>query len=55
MTNEVWLSLDYGDYEITQRLADAIEGQYVGTVSVGGVGSSNDKSILGFKGCVKVS
>lgn len=54
MSGEIWLSLDYGDFEITRRTSEHISGQYVGTVSVGGTGPSSEGTIVGFEGCIKV-
>ncbi|CAL4108899.1 unnamed protein product [Meganyctiphanes norvegica] len=53
MSGEVWLNLDYGDYEKTVRLNNVIANEYIGTVSVGGVPPSDPSNVVGFKGCIK--
>ena len=53
MTNEVWLNLDHGDFEVTQRANEDFAGQYVGSVAVGGLPNSNNDAK--FSGCIKVS
>ena len=54
MTGEVWLSLDYGNFEITRMTRDSVSGQYVGTISVGGSPASTERNVVGFEGCIKV-
>ncbi|RXG51616.1 Protocadherin-like wing polarity protein stan [Armadillidium vulgare] len=53
MSGEVWLNLDFGDFEITRRSKDKVTGHYVGTVSVGGTGPSTEGTVIGLDGCIK--
>ncbi|KAB7505845.1 Cadherin EGF LAG seven-pass G-type receptor 1 [Armadillidium nasatum] len=53
MSGEVWLNLDFGDFEITRRTRDKVTGHYVGTVSVGGTGPSTEGTVIGLDGCIK--
>ena len=54
MAGEVWLNLDYGDHEITERVDEHVASLYIGKVSVGGIQPSDPAKVIGFKGCVKV-
>ncbi|KAM7293930.1 protocadherin-like wing polarity protein stan, partial [Ixodes scapularis] len=49
MVGDVWLSLDHGQHTVSQQFAAAIQGLYVGKVSLGGVedGEAN------FNGCIQ--
>ena len=53
MKGEVWLSLDFGNFEITERARENLQGQYVGTISVGGSATTTEGKVMGFIGCVK--
>ncbi|XP_064085068.1 protocadherin-like wing polarity protein stan isoform X1 [Macrobrachium nipponense] len=53
MAGEVWLNLDYGDHEITEKVDEYVAGLLTGEVSVGGVQPSDPAKVIGFKGCVK--
>lgn len=55
MGGEVWINLDYGDYEDTLKVNEQVANHYIGTVSVGGVQPSDQSTVTGFKGCIKVS
>lgn len=55
MNEEVWINLDYGNYEITRGVKARVASLYIGKVSVGGVQPSDPTNITGFKGCIKVS
>lgn len=55
MKGEVWLNLDYGDHEITERTDDLIVGLYIDKISVGGVEPSDaTPNVKHFVGCIKV-
>lgn len=54
MKGEVWVNLDYGDHEITQRSDDQIVGLYIDKISVGGVEPSDGSNVKHFIGCIKV-
>lgn len=47
---EVSLALDYGQYEVSGRFAAAIQGLYVGKVSLGGLEEGGD---VKFHGCIQ--
>ncbi|XP_063598702.1 protocadherin-like wing polarity protein stan [Penaeus indicus] len=53
MNTEVWINLDYGNYEITHSVNSWVAGLYIGKVSVGGVQPSDPAKVTGFKGCIK--
>lgn len=55
MSREVWINLDYGNYEITHSVDSWVAGLYIGKISVGGVQPSDPAKVTGFKGCIKVS
>lgn len=55
MSGEVWINLDYGNYEDTLKVNEQVANHYIGTVSVGGVQPSDQATVIGFKGCIKVS
>ncbi|XP_037498235.1 protocadherin-like wing polarity protein stan isoform X1 [Rhipicephalus sanguineus] len=49
MVGDVWLSLDYGQYEVSKEFAAAIQGLYVGKVSLGGL----EEGGANFYGCIQ--
>ena len=51
MKDEVWLNIDYGQYEITQQSFNSVGGKVVTKVMVGD--SSDEENHL--QGCVRVS
>ena len=51
MKDEVWLNIDYGQYEITQQSFNSVGGKVVTKVMVG---DSSDKENY-VQGCVRVS
>ena len=51
MEGEVWLNIDYGQYEITQRSFDSVAGK-VGTKITAG-NSEDEESVSLFRGCVQ--
>ncbi|XP_023244632.1 protocadherin-like wing polarity protein stan isoform X2 [Centruroides sculpturatus] len=54
MSNGVWLSLDYGQYEITKDIEGSIKGMYIGKVSIGGLEPSELlEKVNYFKGCIQ--
>ncbi|XP_045101942.1 protocadherin-like wing polarity protein stan isoform X7 [Portunus trituberculatus] len=53
MSGEVWINLDYGNYEETLKVNAQVANHYIGTVAVGGVQPSNQDTVTGFKGCIK--
>lgn len=55
MSREVWINLDFGNYETTHPVDAQIAGLYIGKVSVGGDQPSGPARVVGFKGCIKVS
>ena len=54
MHREIWLNLDYGDFEKTIRVDEHVAGLYIGKVTVGGVEPSDPSNVIGFTGCIKV-
>ena len=54
MKGEVWVDLDFGDYEFTERSDHQIGGLYIDKVSVGGVDPADKLEVNYFKGCIKV-
>lgn len=57
MSNDVWLSLDYGQREVTKAFAAKVQGLYVNKILIGGPDESylSLNSDFGyFDGCVQV-
>jgi len=57
MSNEVWLSLDHGQRELTQTFSAKVQGLYVGKILIGGPDASyvSLTSDFGyFDGCIQV-
>ena len=54
MNREIWLNLDYGDFEKTRRVNEYVAGKYIGKVTVGGVEPTDPANNNGFNGCIKV-
>ncbi len=51
MEGEVWLNIDYGQYEITQRSFDSVAGKVATKITAGD--SADDESVSFFRGCVQ--
>ena len=57
MSNDVWLSLDYGQREITKTFNAKVQGLYVGKILIGGPDAtyiSLNSDFGYFDGCIQV-
>ena len=56
MVGEIWVNVDYGQYELTQHTGLGIQGLNVGKVYVGGTEQKIDGtgSTTPFDGCIEV-
>ena len=54
MEGEVWLNIDYGQYEITQRSFDTVAGKIATKITAGtGENAADDDSNAFFRGCIQ--
>ncbi|XP_076066701.1 protocadherin-like wing polarity protein stan isoform X3 [Oratosquilla oratoria] len=53
MGGEVWINLDFDDFETTMWVDSNVANLYIGKVSVGGKQPSDPAKVTGFVGCIK--